>query len=191
MSENFAKINSVREIVNFSEDNDFKQEIFQNVDFKNFGNSHQLQTHSRLEFPTLSQEKNPKKIDYFRKNNNDNNPGQASSIRQEIYDSTLFLLPKISAHYAVKNLQELQEIDEVHRKLLAIDDEISLENKENNLPPLNQANQPLEANLNESYKVDLTIKKNQNFVKPKTSVEISSYKKCAESLVRKSRILVK
>ena len=62
MSENFAKINSVREIVNFSEDNDFKQEIFQNVDFKNFGNSHQLQTHSRLEFPTLSQEKNPKKI---------------------------------------------------------------------------------------------------------------------------------
>ena len=100
-------------------------------------------------------------------------------------------MPKISAHYAVKNFQELQEIDEVHRKLLAIDDEIILANKENNSPSLHQDNQILEANLDGSCKIDLTIKKNQNLAKPKTSVEISSYKKCAESLVRKSRILGK
>jgi hypothetical protein len=189
MSKNFTEINSVRKFVDFSKGNDFKQEIFQNVDFKNPSNSQHLQMLSNQEFPALSQEKKLVKIEYFAQNNNDNNSNQTSSIRQEIYDSTLFILPKISAHYAVKNLQELQEIDEVNRKLLGIEDELNYKNNESNQPPLNHVYQDLEGDSNNSFIESLIKKEDQVFDNPATSVKISSDIKKAESLVRKLRIL--
>jgi hypothetical protein len=189
MSKNFTEINSVRKFVDFSKGNDFKQEIFQNVDFKNPSNSQHLQMLSNQEFPVLSQEKKLVKIEYFAQNNDDNNSNQTSSIRQEIYDSTLFILPKISAHYAVKNLQELQEIDEVNRKLLGIEDELNYKNNESNQLPSNHVYQDLEGDLHKSV-VKSTIKKeHQALVNPATSVKISSDINKAESLVRKLRIL--
>jgi len=189
MSKNFTEINSVRKFVDFSKGNDFKQEIFQNVDFKNPSNSQHLQMLSNQEFPALSQEKKLVKIEYFAQNDDDNNSNQTSSIRQEIYDSTLFILPKISAHYAVKNLQELQEIDEVNRKLLGIEDELNYKNNESNQLPSNHVFQDLEGDSNKSF-VKSTIKKEyQALVNPATSVKISSDINKAESLVRKLRIL--
>ena len=182
MSKNFTEISSVRKLVDFSQGNDFKSEIFQDVDFKNSGNYQHSQTNPHQYFLASSKEKKPVKIEDFAQNNNHNNPNQINSILQEINDSTLFFLPKTSAHYAVTNLQELQEIDEVNRKLLAIDDEVAKENKS---PNLNQASQAIEANL------DKSIKKNQDFANPQTIVEIFNHKECAESLVRKSRILMK
>jgi hypothetical protein len=98
-------------------------------------------------------------------------------------------LPKISAHYAVKNLQELQEIDEVNRKLLGIEDELNYKNNESNQLPSNHVYQDLEGDSNKSF-VKSTIKKeHQALVNPATSVKISSDINKAESLVRKLRIL--
>ena len=49
MSKNFTGISSVRKFVDFSQGNDFKSEIFQDVDFKNSGNHHCIKKMKQLD----------------------------------------------------------------------------------------------------------------------------------------------
>lgn len=150
MSDNHVKINSLRKshsFYNSQELNQFMSEIFSDLSCqpqdKFFQSSLIVDNEKKLTINSAS------KYDFFKEkavNDPTNlkevflpNKKQKSfsqsddfikEIRSQLNDITQIYLPKITAHYGVKTLQELQEIDEANRKLLAINGDENSEAKD-------------------------------------------------------------
>lgn len=147
MLDNKVKINSLRKshsLYNYQESNQFMTETFSDLSCKpqdeifqyslTSDNEKSLSFASKCDFfkqKTGNDLANLKEVFLLNKKpklflqSNDN----TKEIRSQLNDITQIYLPNITAHYGVKTLQELQEIDEANRKLLAINGEENSEAK--------------------------------------------------------------
>lgn len=150
MPDNQVKINSVRKshsFYNSQELNQFMNEIFSDLSCKPqdkffqpslIGDNEKklsINSVSKYDFfkeKTINDPANLKEV--FLPNKKQKSFSQSDDnikeIRSQLNDITQIYLPKITAHYGVKTLQELQEIDEANRKLLAINGDENSEAKD-------------------------------------------------------------
>lgn len=150
MSDNQLKINSVRKshsFYNSQELNQLMSEIFSDLSCKPQENFFKdslidisekkltINSASKYDFfkeKTVNDQTNLQEV--FLPNKKHKSFSQSDDsieeIRSQLNDITQIYLPKITAHYGVKSLQELQEIDEANRKLLAINGDENSEAKD-------------------------------------------------------------
>ncbi|MFM7620444.1 MAG: hypothetical protein ACKO47_02415 [Alphaproteobacteria bacterium] len=177
MTDNLVRINSIRKNhshYNSQEINEFMSEIYSDLSCKSqdkifahplsYPLAYPLAEHSDKNL-TLSI-KSQSKVDFFKQKSQQDpanleevffttKPQKLSltisenpkEIRSQINDISQIYLPKVTEHYGVKTLQELQEIDEANRKLLAINGDENSEVKDQKIEKFNQdqsiANQAL------------------------------------------------
>ncbi|GDX36139.1 hypothetical protein LBMAG18_06500 [Alphaproteobacteria bacterium] len=150
MSDNQLKINSLRKshsFYNSQELNQFMSEIFSDLSCKpqeNFFKDSLIDISEKkttisfvskydfFEEQTVNDRTNLQEVFLPNKKHKSFSQSDDSTdeIRSQLNDITQIYLPKITAHYGVKTLQELQEIDEANRKLLAINGDENSEAKE-------------------------------------------------------------